>query len=125
LNEATTLRLDKWLWQARFFKTRTLAAKTVSLGRVRVNATRVTKPATAVKIGDGLTFPQGDEVRIIEIAALGSRRGPAPEAQALYADLAPKPDPAETPQKPFAERGGARPTKKDRRAMDAVRRLGS
>ncbi len=97
----------------------------VSLGRVRVNSGRVTKPATAVKIGDGLTFPQGDAVRIIEIKALGERRGPAPEAQALYLDLAPEPDPLETTTKPFAERGGARPTKKDRRAMDAVRRIGS
>ncbi|MCF6305585.1 MAG: RNA-binding S4 domain-containing protein [Rhodobacteraceae bacterium] len=124
MSETPTLRLDKWLWQARFFKTRTLAAKMVGLGRVRVNATRVTKPATAVKIGDGLTFPQGDDVRIIEIAALGERRGPAPEAQGLYVDLAPEPDPAQTTAKPFVERGGARPTKKDRRAMDAVRRIG-
>ncbi len=125
MNDISTLRLDKWLWQARFFKTRTLAAKMVSLGRVRVNAVRVTKPATAIKTGDGLTFPQGDTVRIIEIKALGERRGPAPEAQALYADLAPKPDPSETAAKPFVERGGARPTKKDRRVMDAVRRIGS
>ncbi len=125
MSENLTLRLDKWLWQARFFKTRTLAAKMVSLGRVRVNAQRVTKPATAIKIGDGLTFPQGDEVRIIEIVALGVRRGPASEAQALYSDLAPKPDPSETGPKPYIERGGARPTKKDRRAMDAIRRIGS
>ena len=125
MSEAPTLRLDKWLWQARFFKTRTLSAKMVSLGRVRVNSTRVTKPATAVKIGDGLTFPQGDDVRIVEIKTLGDRRGPAAEAQLLYTDLAPKPDPGETTAKPYVERGGARPTKKDRRDMDAIRRIGS
>ena len=119
-----SLRLDKWLWQARFFKTRTLAAKMVGLGRVRVNSVRVKKPATAVKIGDGLTFSQGDTVRIVEIAALGERRGPASEAQGLYVDLAPKADPSESLVKPFVERSGARPTKKDRRAMDAVRRIG-
>ena len=124
MSETPTLRLDKWLWQARFFKTRTLAAKMVSLGQVRVNSARVTKPATAVKVGDGLTFAQGDAVRIIEILALGARRGPATEAQALYLDLAPKPDPADIGAKPYAERGGARPTKKDRRAMDAIRRIG-
>jgi ribosome-associated heat shock protein Hsp15 len=104
-----SLRLDKWLWQARFFKTRSLAARIVAEGRVRVNAERVTKPACAVAVGDTLTFPQGRAVRVVRIAALGSRRGPAAEAQALYEDLA--------PPEPPAPRTGPRPTKKDRRKL--------
>jgi ribosome-associated heat shock protein Hsp15 len=84
-----TVRIDKWLWQARFFKTRSLAARAVAEGRVRLNAARVEKPAQAVGPGDALTFPQGNRVRVVRIRALGTRRGPATEAQALYDDLAP------------------------------------
>jgi len=78
------IRLDKWLWQARFFKTRGLSAKLVSGGHVRVNSAKVAKPAHAVGPGDVLTFPQSRRVRVIRILALGQRRGPAPEARALY-----------------------------------------
>ena len=81
------IRLDKWLWQARFCKSRALAARLVTDGAVRVNALRVVKPATAVRVGDGLSFAVGGRVRVVRIRALGARRGPAPEAQALYADL--------------------------------------
>jgi ribosome-associated heat shock protein Hsp15 len=69
-------RVDKWLWQARFFKTRALSAKMISRGRIRVNARRVRKPATPVRIGDGLTFAQGDEIRVIRVLGFGTRRGP-------------------------------------------------
>ncbi|UWQ17199.1 RNA-binding S4 domain-containing protein [Jannaschia sp. M317] len=106
-------RLDKWLWQARFFKTRTLAAKTVAEGKVRVNDDRVTKASAAVAPGDRLTFPTGSRVRVIEITALLSRRGPAPEAQAAYADHSP----------PVVPRVGPRPTGRDRRRLDAARDL--
>jgi ribosome-associated heat shock protein Hsp15 len=82
-----TIRLDKWLWQARFCKSRALAARLIADGTVRVNAMRVIKPATSVRIGDGLSFAQGGRVRAVRILALGTRRGPAAEAQALYADL--------------------------------------
>lgn len=110
-------RLDKWLWQARFFKTRTLAARQVSGGHVRVNGTRAGKPAQTVVPGDVLTFVQGRQVRVVRIAALGTRRGPAPEAQALYEDLTPPDDRAE----PEGPRVGPRPTKRDRRQMEAFR----
>ena len=83
------IRLDKWLWQARFAKSRALAARLVADGVVRVNAVRVTKPATAVHVGDGLSFAQGRSVRALRIQALGTRRGPATEARLLYADLDP------------------------------------
>ena len=83
-----TMRLDKWLWQARFFKTRTLAARAIEAGEVRLNAVRVVKPAHAVTPGDTLTFIQGGRVRVIRCTALAVRRGPATEAQGLYDDLA-------------------------------------
>jgi ribosome-associated heat shock protein Hsp15 len=81
------IRLDKWLWQARFCKTRGLAARLIAAGAVRVNAVRVAKPATPVRVGDGLSFALGGRVHAVRIMALGARRGPAPEARALYADL--------------------------------------
>jgi ribosome-associated heat shock protein Hsp15 len=120
LSEAReTRRLDKWLWQARFFKTRTLAAALVKGAHVRVNGDKVSKPATNVGAGDVLTFPQANDIRVIEIAALGNRRGPAPEAQALYNDKTP-------PKPPRVEReqtdwGKGRPTKKDRRDLEKMR----
>lgn len=84
---AGRIRLDKWLWHARFFKTRGLAARAVSEGVIRLNAQRVVKPATAVAVGDGLTFVQAGRVRVVRVLALGSRRGPASEAQRLYVEL--------------------------------------
>ena len=89
-----TIRLDKWLWQARFCKSRAIASKLIEGGAVRVNATRVTKPATPVHVGDGLSFAQGGRVRALRIRALGLRRGPAPEARMLYDEIgAPAADP--------------------------------
>jgi ribosome-associated heat shock protein Hsp15 len=114
------IRLDKWLWHARFFKTRTLAAKVASGGHVRVNANKVSKPSTAVVAGTVLTFPQGNQIRVIKIVELGTRRGPASEAQTLYEDLSPPEEKIPQEQTP---RGGARPTKKDRRSLDLIRAL--
>ena len=116
----TGLRIDKWLWQARFFKTRSLAAKLVTGGHVRVNAERVGKASATVKPGDVLTFPQGRRIRVIEVTAIGTRRGPAPEAQGLYEDRSPPPPPPQP--KPPAYDGGGRPTKKDRRAQQKLER---
>lgn len=116
------LRLDKWLWFARFFKTRSLSAARVGAGDVRVNGERVTKRATTVQAGDVLTFAIGEHVRIIRIEAIGTRRGPAPEAQMLYTDMSPAPVPRETavPENPRFE-GKGRPTKRDRRQGDLSR----
>ena len=118
-----TQRLDKWLWQARFFKTRGLAAKQVASGQCRVNGTRVTKPAAAVGAGDVLTFAQGRRVRVVRVTGLPERRGPAPEAQGHYEDLAPaEPDPTPSPAPDPDPAPGGRPTKRDRRVLDAARR---
>lgn len=89
----------------------------VTEGQLRVNAARVSKAATQVGAGDVLTFALGLRVRVIRIVALGVRRGPAPEAQALYDDLTPPPEPGA----PDASRVGPRPTKRDRRAFEALR----
>lgn len=86
-------RLDVWLWRARFFKTRALAARFLEEGRVRLTrhgseAVRVDKPSRAVRPGDDLVFAIGGRLFAITVTALGERRGPAPEARALYTDLA-------------------------------------
>lgn len=81
------LRIDKWLWQARFFKTRGLATEMVAGGKVRLNGQRIDKPAREIGPGDVLTVPQGDRVRVVRVLGLPERRGPATEAQALYEDL--------------------------------------
>jgi len=85
------LRLDKWLWSARFFKTRDLAAEVIESGHLRLNSQPCRKPGHGVTEGDTLTFPQGRAIRVIRVLALAERRGPATEAQALYHDLAPDP----------------------------------
>jgi ribosome-associated heat shock protein Hsp15 len=84
-------RIDVWLWRARFFKTRSLASKVVEDGRVRLVRggveTRLDKPSRSVKAGDQLVFALSGRLIDIRIAALGERRGPAPEARTLYEDL--------------------------------------
>ncbi|MFT6169408.1 MAG: ribosome-associated heat shock protein Hsp15 [Celeribacter sp.] len=115
MEKRDTIRLDKWLWYARFFKTRSLATKVVSGGNVRLNGTKVAKPAIAVGAGDMLVFTQAKEIKTVRVTACGVRRGPAPEAQTLYEDLTPEPEAKEfVPQSPKFE-GKGRPTKKDRR----------
>ncbi len=82
------MRLDKWLWQARFFKSRTLSARKITAGHIKVNRRKVEKPSCSVSTGDVLTFVQSNRVRIIRIEALGHRRGSVIEAHALFTDLA-------------------------------------
>ncbi|HEX9856870.1 MAG TPA: RNA-binding S4 domain-containing protein [Paracoccaceae bacterium] len=82
-----TLRIDKWLWQARFFRSRSLATEAVAEGHTRVNGVPVSKPAHAIGPGDTLTFPQGGRIRLIRVLHISVRRGPATEAQSLYLDL--------------------------------------
>jgi ribosome-associated heat shock protein Hsp15 len=122
--EETATRADKWLWRARFFKTRTLAAKAVSEG-LRINGQRTDKPSATVRPGDVLTMMIGGRARVIEVLALGVRRGPAPEAQALYADRAPaatRPAADHDPTSTDAPSPEGRPDRRDRRALAALRR---
>ena len=86
-----TIRVDVWLWRARFFRTRTLAAKYVEEGRVRLTRagqeSRLDKPARAVKVGDTLVFALGGRLIAVTVEALGERRGPPAEARTLYSPL--------------------------------------
>jgi len=121
-------RLDKWLWYARFFKSRSLATKLCQSGKVRVNGMVTKKAHQAIRVDDVLTFPKERDIRVIKVLDPGVRRGPASEAQALYQDLEPpesgaptKPDPG-APAKPARRDPGAgRPTKADRRAIDRLK----
>jgi ribosome-associated heat shock protein Hsp15 len=85
------LRLDKWLWHARFFKTRGLAQDIIQSGRMRVNGDKIHKSSREIGKGDVLTFPQADRVRVIRVIGIPLRRGSAPEAQIHYEDLDPIP----------------------------------
>ena len=116
------MRLDKWLWAARFFKTRSLATQAIDNGRVKLNGERV-KPAREVKPGDHLDIHLGEVVWTLTVRALAMQRGPAPVAQALYEE-----DPASHARRqqqvldrkqasnPAADIKG-RPTKRDRRQI--------
>lgn len=114
-------RLDKWLWFARIAKTRTLATRLVETGKARVNRTRVSKASRMVGPGDVITLAIHGRIKVLKILACGERRGPAAEARMLYEDLSPAPAPRERPPPPPAvrEKGTGRPTKRDRRRIDA------
>ena len=79
-----SLRIDKWLWHARFCKTRSIAQEKATTGIIRLNGQRVEKPSAAVRIGDVMTLPVGGGVISVKVLALGIRRGPATEARTLY-----------------------------------------
>lgn len=116
------MRIDKWLWAARFFKTRSLAADAVESGKVQINQVRV-KPAKAIAAGDMLDIRAGQYRYEVEVLALSGKRGPAPEAQKLYREtegsktqhVALAAQLRAQPQ-PFAFKG--RPTKRDRREIE-------
>lgn len=116
------MRIDKWLWVARFFKTRSLASDAVSGGKVRLNGTS-TKPAREVKIGDRLEIATGEVRWEVVVQALADQRRPAPEARLLYEETAASSAAREAEQlrrkvqqEPAANIHG-RPTKRDRRAL--------
>ena len=121
------VRLDKWLWAARFFKTRSLAVAAINSGKVHVNAQRA-KPARAIGIGDVLRVRRGDDEITVRVAGLSTRRGPAQAAQRLYEET-----PESITQRAVAAeqrrlqpyRGPAphrRPTKRERRELLEMRR---
>jgi ribosome-associated heat shock protein Hsp15 len=124
------LRIDKWLWAARFYKTRTLASDEVVKGRVEVNGQDV-KPARELKIGDTVSLRQGPVVRSVVVKGLSGTRGPAPVAQQLYeetaASVAAREQAAEqrrlSPEPAHSIEQG-RPTKRGRRELDDARRWG-
>tara|TARA_B100000963_G_scaffold284183_1_gene252942 strand:+ start:92 stop:475 length:384 start_codon:yes stop_codon:yes gene_type:complete len=117
------IRLDTWLWYARFYKSRSLSSKAILSGKVRVNSNKIIKPASKVKINDVLTINHVNTVRIIQIQSLGARRGPASEAQKLYKDLSGDAT-GSANNKNLSQKSkkdtNKRPTKKDRRLLDKI-----
>ena len=117
------MRIDKWLWASRFFKTRSLAQQAVAGGRVQLNSER-TKPAHEVKIGDNVDVRVGEWRWEVVVKALSERRGPAEEARKLYEET--PASRAERERRQDLRRWGAepaasfkgRPTKRDRRLLD-------
>lgn len=122
------LRIDKWLWAARFYKTRTLATDEVIKGRVELNGQEV-KPARELKVGDTVSLRQGQVVRIVNVRGISDVRGPAPVAQQLYEET---PDSIKDRQAAAEQRRYARepalsieqgrPTKRGRRDLDEAQR---
>jgi ribosome-associated heat shock protein Hsp15 len=120
--EPEKLRIDKWLWAARFFKTRSLAADAVECGKVQINGTRI-KPAKLLSVGDTISIRLGPYLHTLQVLGISNRRGPAPEAQKLYleteesraqrAALA-----LELKAQPVPTAHEGRPTKRDRREID-------
>lgn len=118
------LRIDKWLWAARFYKTRSLAVEEIDKGRVRVNGIEV-KPAREVKPGDTVTLRQGPYTRTLMVRGISKQRGAAPVAQQLYEEteesLRLKAEAAEQRRvaaDPAGSQEHGRPTKRDRRTLD-------
>jgi ribosome-associated heat shock protein Hsp15 len=116
-------RLDKWLWFARLTKSRTVASAAVVSGKIKVNRETVTKASHVIKAGDVITSRIAKNIRVLRVVAPGTRRGPAPEARLLYEDLSPPVPPRGEvpPPRAWAERapGSGRPTKRERRKIDA------
>jgi ribosome-associated heat shock protein Hsp15 len=121
------VRIDKWLWAARLFKTRSLATEAVLGGRVHVNGARV-KPSKEVRVDDTVEATVGTVQRTVRVTALSDRRGPAAVAATLYAETAESVAAREQQAlerrlaRPLGADLGARPTKLDRRRLDALRR---
>ena len=81
------IRIDKWLWWARFFRTRSLSTKIITKGAVRLNSRRIVKPSVEIKVNDVLTFTSGKSVRVIKVLSLGERRVNYEEARKMYENV--------------------------------------
>ena len=130
MNSTDTIRIDKWLWCARFFKTRSLAAQEIDKGRVAING-QVTKASREVRVGDTVALRQGQVPRTVVVRGVSHVRGPAPVAQQLYEEtaesIATREKSAEQRRlapEPAAALVEGRPTKRDRREIDKVRTQG-
>ena len=116
-----SLRLDKWLWYARFFKTRAQSTRACNGAKVRIAGEIVSKAHQKIRTGEVLTFSQGRHIRVVRVMALAERRGPAVEARLLYDDLKPPNRESGLPLEGARSWDAGRPTKRDRRAIDKLR----
>lgn len=116
----TEVRLDKWLWAARCFKTRGVAAEACDAGHVKLNGNSA-KPAKSVRLGDRIEARTPGGMRVFEVVALSERRGPADEARKLYVDHSPPPPPREEAPVVVRERGAGRPSKRELRQIQKLR----
>lgn len=118
-------RIDKWLFFARAVKSRSLAARLVTAGRVRINRDKAAQASDLVKTGDVLTITLERRVLVWKVLDAGARRGPSTEARTLYEDMSPPASAADTAlpdaMAPLREVGSGRPTKKQRRQLDRFR----
>jgi ribosome-associated heat shock protein Hsp15 len=116
------MRLDKWLWAARFYKSRSLAQTACDGGKVDVNG-QAAKPSRMIRGGDRIRLTMGDWRRELVVKELTERRGPATEARALYDDLSPPPPPRalRAPRPVVRAPGLGRPTKRERRLHERLR----
>ena len=121
------VRIDKWLWAARFFKTRSLAAEAVTAGKVEVNAERV-KPAKLVQVGDSVSVRLGPYLHLVHVRAVSERRGPATVAATLYEETAESSaaraklaEQLRMAPAAFVYEEKGRPTKRDRSEIDRFR----
>jgi ribosome-associated heat shock protein Hsp15 len=117
------IRLDKWLWAARFYKTRALAAEACNGGKVEVNG-HTAKPHRLIRVHDKLSLTHPSGRKEVTVLGLSERRGPAAEARQLYEDHSPPPPPREErffALPPLRPRGSGRPSKRERREMERVR----
>jgi ribosome-associated heat shock protein Hsp15 len=110
-----SVRIDKWLWAARFFKSRTQSTQACDQGQVTVNGTPA-RPSRLVRPGDEVRAEVRDRDRILKVLALGEKRGSAEVARTLFEDLTP-PEPEPEPETIHRDRGLGRPTKRDRRKI--------
>lgn len=116
-----SVRVDKWLWAARVFKTRGLASEACAAGHVKVNGTSV-KSAKLLRRGDEVSLRLGEDLRIYAVTGLSDKRGPAPVARTLYLDKSPpKPESVDVPGMIVRDRGLGRPTKRELRDIRRVR----
>ncbi len=121
-------RIDKWLFFTRVVKSRSLAAKLSSGGRVRINRDKIDQASHGIKIGDVVTVTLDRRILIYKVRELGERRGSFPEAQLLYEDLTPPAEKTEEQMAAVGEKrdaGSGRPTKRDRRATERLKQGGS
>jgi ribosome-associated heat shock protein Hsp15 len=111
-------RLDKWLWCARLAKTRSGAQRAIEAGKVRINGARALKASRLVQVGDVVTATLSGKLSVVRVLGIAERRGPASVARALYDDLTPQIIPA---PEAGVRQSGPRPTKRNRRRLDAFR----